>query len=151
LIKTFNDMRTGALLRIAYQEIGKSLNERVSKLGYEDIRTTHFPVLQPLFFNSSGMTSTELADLAGMTKQSMGELVRYLGKCGYVEKHRDKKDSRAWLINLTPKGNDLMDKLYEIVSEVDEVIAEQIGKERFTKFRNDLMALIPILQQLNQK
>jgi DNA-binding MarR family transcriptional regulator len=145
-LKSIDDMRIGALLRTAYQEVAKIINCKIEAAGYEDIRTTHTPVLQPLYFSPLGLTSTELADLAGMTKQSMGELVKYLEKQGYIERKRSQKDLRAWLILLTPKGNELVEKLYHIVSEIDEELADRFGIERFKDLRIKLMEFIPIVQ-----
>ena len=47
------------------------------------------------------MRLTELATLAGMTKQSVGEIVDDLVDLGYVERIPDPADSRAKLICLT--------------------------------------------------
>jgi len=145
------DLRIGALLRQSYQEVAKMINHRIEQLEYNEIRSTHFPVLQPLFFHPSGMTSSELASLAGITKQSMGEMVKYLEERGYVEKTKSPSDARAWLIVLTPKGVELMNRIYEVVTELDEQFAERFGRERFQDLRNLLLDFLPVLQNMNQK
>jgi len=145
------ELRIGALLRQSYQEVAKIINQRIEQLEYTEIRSTHFPVLQPLFFHPTGMTSSELANLAGITKQSMGEMVKYLEEYGYVERTKSPSDARAWLIVLTPKGVELMNRIYGVVSQLDEHFAEQFGRERFQDLRSLLLDFLPVLQNMNQK
>jgi DNA-binding MarR family transcriptional regulator len=149
-LKKIKELRTGALLRTVHQEFAKVVDQGLESAGYGDIRSTHSTVLQPLFFADSGLTSTELADLSGMTKQSMGELVKYLEKQGYVQRDRSQKDLRAWLITLTPKGRQLMDKLYAMVTELDEKIVKEWGVDNLADLREKLWALIPIVQKINK-
>src|SRR3954453_6041505 len=74
----------------------------LEKAGYEDIRHTHGCVFR--FVREDGMRLTELATLAGITKQSAGELVDELAESGYVERIPDPDDRRAKLICLTERG-----------------------------------------------
>lgn len=150
-MKTINEMRTGALLRSAYQEVAKIINQKMESVGYEDIRTTHTPVLQPLYFSDSGLTATELAERSGITKQSMGELVKYLERQGYIHREKSQKDLRAWLIVLTPKGIEMMNKLYGIVTDLDEEFAKKFGEESFSDLRDKLLNFIPIVQTINKR
>jgi len=145
------ELRIGALLRQSYQEVAKMINHKIVQLEYDDIRSTHFPVLQPIFFCPSGMTSSELASMAGITKQSMGEMVKYLEERGYVGKTKNVSDARAWLIVLTPKGEELMNKIYKVVTQLDEQFEEQFGRERFQNLRVLLMEFNQVLQNMNSK
>ena len=88
------DVAKNALLAEFRRELGES--------GYADIRPTHGCVFR--FVREDGMRLTELAELAGMTKQSVGEMVDDLVDLGYVERIPDPEDRRAKLICLTDRG-----------------------------------------------
>jgi hypothetical protein len=60
------------MIKLNADGVAKIINQKMESVGYEDISTTHTPVLQPLYFSDSGLTATELAERSGMTKQSMG-------------------------------------------------------------------------------
>jgi len=144
-----SELRIGALLRQSYQEVAKSINRRLEEAGYHDIRSTHFPVLQPLLFHPTGMTSSELANLAGITKQSMGEIVKYLEERGYVEKTISATDARARRVVLSPKGAELMNQVYEIVTALDGELANRFGERNFQTLRSLLQEFLPMVQAMN--
>ena len=87
---------------------GRSLDAssapQLLEAGYTDIRPTHGCVFR--FVHGDGMRLTELASLAGLTKQSVGEIVDDLVGLGYIERFPDPTDKRAKLIRLTAKGED---------------------------------------------
>jgi hypothetical protein len=62
-------------------------HEGMVAAGFEDVRPAHYAVLRHL--RPEGSRVTELAEEARMTKQSMGELVVYLERRGYVERLPD--------------------------------------------------------------
>jgi DNA-binding MarR family transcriptional regulator len=140
---TKQDLRIGALLRIAHQESSKIVNQRLAEAGYHDVNTTTAPVIQPLGFNPSGLSISELAQLTGMTTQSMGELVQQLIKRGYVEKGHSQHDRRTRIVKLTPKGKELSLFFYSVVGDIEREWAKKVGHERFQELRNILVELIP--------
>jgi DNA-binding MarR family transcriptional regulator len=71
---------------------------------YKDIQPAHASALQPLWQLADGMRPTELAQIARITKQSMGALVDALEEAGYVERVDDPADGRAWRVRLTARG-----------------------------------------------
>ncbi|WP_280511628.1 MarR family winged helix-turn-helix transcriptional regulator, partial [Nocardia farcinica] len=56
----------------------------------ERLRPAHFAVFR--YLDPEGSRITALAEAAGMTQQSMGELVTHLEACGYVERRVDPAD-----------------------------------------------------------
>ncbi len=53
-----------------------------------------------------GRRLTDLATVAGMTKQAMGEFVADLADRGYVDVEPDPADRRVRLVSLTPSGRE---------------------------------------------
>ncbi|WAH36376.1 MarR family winged helix-turn-helix transcriptional regulator [Alicyclobacillus dauci] len=140
---TKQDLKIGALLRIAHQESSKIVHQRLIEAGYCDVNMTYAPVIQPLGFNPSGLTISDLAKLAGMTTQSMGELVQHLIRGGYVEKERSHHDRRTRIVKLTAKGEELSLFFYSVMADIEREWAMKVGHERFQELRNILVELIP--------
>ena len=102
--------------------------------GYGDIRPTHGCVFR--FVHEDGMRLTDLATLAGMTKQSIGEIVDDLASRGYVERFPDPDDRRAKLIRLTPKGEEAQAVGLRLFAKVEQRLGERHGAERVSELRD---------------
>jgi DNA-binding MarR family transcriptional regulator len=100
---------------------------------YSDIRPTHGCVFR--FVRDRGMRLTRLAELAGITKQSAGEIVDDLAKRGYVERAPDPEDKRAKLIRLTAKGREAQATGFGLFGEVERRWIERYGAERWEAMR----------------
>jgi DNA-binding MarR family transcriptional regulator len=59
-----------------------------------------------------GLTPSNLAERAGVTRATMTGLIDGLEKDGYVRRKVDSDDKRRQSVELTPKGIRLIDKLY---------------------------------------
>jgi DNA-binding MarR family transcriptional regulator len=101
--------------------------------GYGDIRPTHGCVFR--FVYEEGMRLTELASLAGLTKQSVGEIVDDLAARGYVERIPDPADRRAKLIRLTEKGEIARGVGAGLFEEIEQRWAKRFGAERLAAMR----------------
>jgi DNA-binding MarR family transcriptional regulator len=101
--------------------------------GYADIRPTHGCVFR--FVRDDGMRLTELAHLAGMTKQSVGELVDDLVDRGYVERIPDPEDRRAKLICLTDRGAEAQRVGFGLLTDIEKRWAKRFGAARVRQLR----------------
>jgi DNA-binding MarR family transcriptional regulator len=107
---------------------------------YGDIRPTHGCVFR--FVRDDGMRLTRLAELAGITKQSAGEIVDDLGKRGYVERTPDPEDKRAKLICLTEKGREAQARGFALFGEVERRWIERYGAKRWAAMRKLLEEIV---------
>jgi len=123
-----------ALLDDAAEAILVEFRTALWDAGYRDIRPTHGCVFR--FLQEEGMRLTELASLAGMTKQSVGEIVDDLAKLGYVERIPDPADRRAKLIRLTAKGEVARGTGAELFAEIERRWAERYGSDRLAALRD---------------
>ena len=96
---------------------------------HPQLRKAHLRVFQHGPFDS--VRVTELAARAGMTKQSMHELVGHLERHGYLWREPDPTDSRALRVRLTAQGNDLEGQLRAASARVHLQWLDRLGKERF--------------------
>jgi DNA-binding MarR family transcriptional regulator len=113
------------------------------------VRTSFSSVIQPLGFNPSGLSITELAQLAGMTTQSLGELVQQLMKGGYVELERSQQDRRTRIVKLSPKGKELSSFMYAVSGDIERKWILLLGHEHFQNLKETLLELITSLNQDN--
>ena len=130
----------GALLRIPFQATVERVYQRLKEAGYTDLRPTHFAVLQQM--RLEGLHVTELAELAQITRQSMGALVGYLEERGYVERIADPQDGRAWLIRLTARGHAVEQVARAALAELEAEWASALGEKRFAALYGMLSELV---------
>jgi DNA-binding MarR family transcriptional regulator len=124
------------LLDVAKTAMLEEFEQELSAHGYGDIRPTHGCVFR--FVQDEGMRLTRLAELAGITKQSTGELVDDLVKLGYVERVPDPDDRRAKLIRLTEHGREAQRLGFGLIAELERRWAERFGAERMAALREML-------------
>jgi DNA-binding MarR family transcriptional regulator len=132
----------GALLRLAHQSIVRRILAGLAKAGFDDVQSAHFAPLQALWDHPEGRRLTDLARMAQITKQSMGELVEQLIRRGYLERIQDPDDGRATRIRHTPVGRKLSRKARLIVHRAEAEWARQIGERRIEDLRSALRLLL---------
>jgi len=127
------------LLENAREAGFEELHRRLAERGYADIRHAHGCVFR--WVEPEGTRLTELAELAGHSKQAVGEFVCDLEARGYVERVPDPADGRAKIIRLTERGAEAKATALEIFAEIEAEWAERIGPERVEALREALEVL----------
>jgi DNA-binding MarR family transcriptional regulator len=110
---------TLSLFRAISREMVDELVTRLTAAGYGDVPAAQHPVLENL--DPDGTRLTTLGARAGITHQSMGELVAALERNGYVERRPDPADRRARLVCLTRKGRALVRQAVREISEIETI------------------------------
>jgi DNA-binding MarR family transcriptional regulator len=131
---------TPALLRMAYNELSARIFAGVAGAGYDDLRPAHGNVMEHLSY-ADGLRLTDLAARAGMTAQSIGELVDDLERRGYVERRPDPVDRRAKRVHRTAKGTASVAVAGRAVREVEEELVRVLGEAGYRRLRRDLEAV----------
>lgn len=128
------------LLAESFQVLDRQLHEGMVAAGFGDVRPAHYAVFR--YMKPGGSRVTELAEEARMTKQSMGELVSYLERLGYVERLPDPRDGRARIVVLTGAGLRWSEAAVERVGEIEDALAERLGgRERLEELARSLEEL----------
>jgi DNA-binding MarR family transcriptional regulator len=96
--------------------------------GHPEIRPAHNSVFG--YLRDRPMRVSELASLAGMTKQSMGELVRDLIGSGILETTPDPSDRRAKLVWYTTRGLTAAAAGFRHLQEIEQELRTVLGEER---------------------
>lgn len=107
---------------------------------YTDLRPTHGCVFR--FVRDDGIRLTRLAELAGITKQSAGEIVDDLTKRGYVSRVADPADKRAKLIRLTDKGREAQATGFALFADVERRWIDRYGADRWSLMRDLLEEIV---------
>ncbi len=141
----YDTLMIGALLAIPTQVIGRRVVAALVEHGFTDYRPTYQPVFQ--WCRPEGSRLTELAERAGVTKQSMGEIIDVLEQRGYVERVPDPTDGRAILIRRTPRGWEVNRIARQVVEQVQQEWAQALGQERFTSLLDTLRQLALVLDE----
>jgi DNA-binding MarR family transcriptional regulator len=133
----------GSLFREPYQTYLSWLYGKLKQQeGFDDVRVTHSTVLRRITLD--GVRITDLAERAGMTKQSMAYLVDDLTALGYVALAPDPTDGRAKLVVPTKKGESLLEAARRLGELYEQHVAKLIGVSDARKLR-------ALLEELNQK
>jgi len=127
------------LLDVALDDFGAELSKRVAAAGFPDIRMSHgcvFGNIEP-----DGSRLTELADRAGMTKQTVGEVASDLEQRGYLERVPDPTDGRAKIIRLTDRGRLARTVGGRLIDDIECEWGERFGVERVGALREVLESI----------
>jgi DNA-binding MarR family transcriptional regulator len=113
------------LLDLALREVTRSFPEAVAEPTIP-LRGSQFRVLSmvPL---EGGRRLTDLAVIAGMTKQAMGEFVADLADRGFVTVEPDPADRRVRLVSLTPSGREAAGWARDTVQSVEDLWSERLS------------------------
>jgi MarR family transcriptional regulator, temperature-dependent positive regulator of motility len=128
------------LLALTSRHLTDALQAHLLDAGFEDHRVVHHHVMAHV--RHDGIRLTELAELGGITKQAMSELVIDLERLGYLERSGDPLDGRAKLIRFTDKGRSAVDAAMSAFDHMDDVLAAQLGAETLHTLRVALLATL---------
>lgn len=112
--------------------------------GYVGLKNSHNAVFATL--GAEGGRAADLAAQMGMTRQSMGELIRELVDLDIVTMAPDPADRRAKLVTWTEHGLDAARQGFEHITELEGRLAHELGVERYAWLREALVRITAILE-----
>ena len=116
------------LLRVAFDQAGSAVLAAVAP-AHPALRPAHLSIFR--FDGIDGATTAQLAAHAGMTKQSMHELVGHLERHGYLRREPDPADARGRRLRLTPAGRALEHAVHAAIADVLADWLRRLGQDRF--------------------
>lgn len=135
----------GALLRTPFQHLASEVYDKLSQAGHDEIRQAHSVIFR--YILPEGSRITELAEKAGITKQSMAALVEHLHTHGYVRIEPDPNDGRAKLVVLTARGEAVQREAERLSREVERRWAAALGESEMATLRSLLDRLYEHLEE----
>jgi DNA-binding MarR family transcriptional regulator len=128
-----SEQTLGFLLRSLYDALQERVYGALAARGFPDIRAAHSVVFRHIA--RTGSRVSELAEMAGMTKQSMAYLVETLTEGGYVTVKPDPTDGRAKIVCLTARGRKVAFALIRLSRSVEADFAALVGSDRMAMLR----------------
>jgi DNA-binding MarR family transcriptional regulator len=135
---SWRENNIGRLLFNASRRFEDAMLAHINRHGYPDIRMAHIAV--PRSLDLAGTQAVELARRAGMTKQSMGELVRQCAAMGLVTTRPDPADGRAKIVHFTEEGMRFLKTIRAAIAAAERDMAARLGPEAADGLRDALAA-----------
>ncbi|MBF6299869.1 winged helix DNA-binding protein [Nocardia amamiensis] len=127
------------LLSQATAAYERALNSQLRARLDAQLRPAHYAVFR--YLDPAGSRITTLAEAAGMTQQSMGELVTHLERCGLVTRRADPADRRARVVLVTEQGRAALEVAAERIRDLERRLARTLGERRLGELRTALAQL----------
>jgi DNA-binding MarR family transcriptional regulator len=106
---------------------------------FPELRGSHRRILQMI--PPRGIRITDLALLAGMTKQALGEFVDWLEEARFVSSGRDPADGRVRLVKRTDRGDAAAATAQRAIEEVERAWRAEIGADRYDAMKQAMREL----------
>lgn len=133
----------GAMLRRPYRLLEERVYRGLAASGFPEVRPAHSAVFRHIL--PEGSRLTVLAELAGMTKQSMAYLVDHLVEHGHLSVGPDPDDGRAKRVCLTTKGKRFIQAASAASQAVDEELARELGAKSMRELHRILAEIESVL------
>jgi DNA-binding MarR family transcriptional regulator len=134
----------GAQLRVVWQWVREQLYAGVAAAGFDDLNAAHVGLWR--YPGLEGLRPSQLANRAGITKQSVNDLLGHLEQHGYLLREPDSVDGRVRVIRLTSKGRRLERTIYDAAGAAQQRIADILGPRRFAQLHGSLELLTEQLE-----
>ncbi|MYR05000.1 MarR family transcriptional regulator [Gordonia sp. SID5947] len=134
-----DDPPIAVLMFVAHRAAEARVMARIAVAGAADITFAQARLMQRLA--PEPMRLTDLAEQAGITKQTAGGLVDQLETAGYLMRVPDPSDGRARLVTLSEQGARLCEIAAHEVEVVENEWREHLGANRFDDLRQCLVDL----------
>jgi len=135
-----------ALVDRANRALQIHMVEAAHRRGHPEVKQSHNAVFATLL--ESGTRATDMAERAGITRQSMGEIVREMVDLGILEMRPDPDDRRAKLVTYSEHGLEFARDGYQHLIDLEKRFAEEFGEEEYELARKVLERLVPLLNEL---
>ena len=134
-----------ALVDRANRALQSDMVRTLHRRGHPEIKPAHNAVFGTL--SPEGSRSAEMAARAGMTRQSIGEVIREMVDLGILEMRPDPDDRRAKLVTFTERGQVVAGHGYEYLREFERRFAEEFGEQEYDTARDILARTIDVLDR----
>ena len=132
-------MNLGLLCYLASRAMETRVAAAVAAAGFDDVTLAQARVFARI--GPKGTRLTELAEAAGVTKQTAGYLVDQLEKADYVRRVPDPSDARARLVQIAPRGEAAVAVARVAEAEIEAEWTRHLGKRETEQLRRALTSL----------
>ncbi|MGI5220201.1 MarR family winged helix-turn-helix transcriptional regulator [Nocardia sp. CA-290969] len=133
------------LLTLATRAVEDELNTELRARLDEGLRPAHYAVFR--YLDPAGSRVGELAQAAGMTQQSMGELIGQLETAGLVRRQVDPADRRARRVVCTAAGHAALRLAGDRIAGIEHRLRAELGAAGMDDLRRLLAHVVDILDR----
>ena len=125
-----------ALVHRANKALQTDMVVSAHRAGHEGIKQAHNAVFATLHLTPQ--RTTDMAAAMGITRQSMGEIVRELVDLGILDMVPDPQDGRAKLVGYTEEGLRVAGDGFAHIGDLEQRFVEELGAEDYDTARRVL-------------
>ena len=137
-----SEVATSTLMRSARGVYAQSIRAQLHAIGINDLPRNGLFILAGV--DTPGGPSQDLAADLGVTKQAVSQLTEVLVSRGYLERQPDPDDRRRVALELTGRGQEVIDAALLGMEAVDSKLRERVSPEQIEAMRSVLIALTEI-------
>jgi DNA-binding MarR family transcriptional regulator len=134
-----------ALVERANRALQSDMVRRAHAAGHTEVKMAHNSVFGTL--HSEGARAADMAARAGITRQSMGEVIRDMVALDLLEMRSDPNDGRAKVVTYSEHGLAVAGDGFGYLGELERRFAEEFGEEEYAVARDVLDRLIDVLDR----
>lgn len=125
-------MRTMAIVQRKY----RAMFDR--KLEAYNLNNKTFGILRTIK-NNKEISQPQLTQIHKTDKAAIARGVMYLEKMGLIDRQKDEKDSRKYILSVTDKGNNLFDDIHELHHKIAAIALDGLDEETLDILDNILL------------
>lgn len=139
-IESIRQNNFGIMLVSLIEDYERRFAAAYDAAGFGDVRRPHGYVLR--YLEKDGSCITDIAQRAGITKQTVGKIVQELTRLRYVEVVGVPGDGRVRLVRFSKRGRLLVEVSQQLVQRLHDEYAEQVGRATFERFAETLQLFV---------
>jgi DNA-binding MarR family transcriptional regulator len=129
-----------ALVQLVAASGAPRLRAAFAAAGLDGIRPAQSVALVPLA--AGGLHASALADRLGVSRQAVAQAIAALERHDYVTRDPDPADARVRLIELTPRGRQVLRVMRANALAAEKRWQDVLGQQRFGELRETLRMLL---------
>jgi DNA-binding MarR family transcriptional regulator/predicted enzyme related to lactoylglutathione lyase len=133
---------TPTLMRAARGTYARSIRAQLQEIGVDDLPKNGAFILFGI--HSGNGTPADLPFGLGVSRQAVSQVIDVLVQRGYVERHPDPGDRRRISLELTERGQEVVEAVWRGTEAIDGQLATRLSAEQIEAMRSGLMALADI-------
>jgi DNA-binding MarR family transcriptional regulator len=113
----------------------------VAEIGDSDLTPRQLAVLIAVAHNE-GSNQTKLVRLTGIDRSTLSDIVKRLQRKGQLRLRRTRKDARAYAVNLTDEGQQLVCAVEPLSKRLDARVLDALPPRRRDEFMEALRLIV---------
>ncbi|MFD3400730.1 MarR family winged helix-turn-helix transcriptional regulator [Kribbella sp. NPDC058693] len=136
-----------ALVERANRALQSDMVRRAHLDGHTEVKMAHNSVFG--FLHTDGARAADMAMRAGITRQSMGEVIRDMVALDLLEMRSDPDDGRAKVVTYSEHGLAVAGDGYQYLIDLEKRFAEEFGEQEYAVARDVLARIVDVLDQVS--